>query len=580
MSTKDRRPYLTATTLDQALLDACHDNLDGRLEVICEIDLGTEVIRVSDRNKYVLWVEGSSGVQGRFYEALVNLPLIQRTVGDWLVPDIQFSTVTLELSNVDGRFNQYLPGGASYSPWINKTVTVKMGLGENGATYFPIFSGRITEVGGLKRSVRSITIIARDTFDALTASFPTTALSKSTFPDLEEANNGRLAPVIYGDWTVNLDPDPAAIPAYVINGVNANVIGGTRQPVDLVVTTLPLQSLDLAHIYLKKGDEYLLVPASEISAVGTANNRFTVAQNATPWIPNGEALEPVLYEQGDAFFVRCKGKDLGAYSDNIIWQARDLLITYGGLDPNAFDANWATYRDKSSPPQSAIATFKSRIYEFEPKTAIAYALSLLEQVRLEAFVSREQKLKIHSLHFEDWQVHPSFTLKNWDLVKDSFAISIPERDTFNRARGTFNFLPSRNENAQQTKIQTATASVTQLSKAISKQITFPNLYSEEVVRAQVREILKISSSLLEIGTFSVTWRSALRDIGDIISLNISIGSTVYDTVPVVIREIGYDPAGLKIPLKVWILALCPFPAYQPGLPGTVGGFDAAIIEET
>lgn len=579
MSSKDRRPYLTATTLNQALLDAAHDNLDCRLEVICEIDLGTEVIRVSDRNKYVLWVEGSE-VRGRFYEARTNIPVIQRTVGDWLVPEIQFSTVTLELSNVDGRYNPYLPGGAQYAPWINRPLTVKIGLGENGLTYFPIFSGTITDVGGMKRSVKSVTLVARDRFDAINVSFPKGVLSKSVFPNLGEDMVGKLAPVIYGDWTTNLGPDPAAIPALVVNGADPDVLDGARNPVDLIVTTLPLTALDLENVYFKKGDEYLLVPSWEITAVGSDHNRFTVAQNATAWIPGGEAPEAYKYSQGDSFFVRCKGKDLGPYSENIIWQARDILKTYGGLTDDAFHANWETYRDKASPAASAIATFKSRIYETEQKTAIQYALSLLEQVRLEAFVSREQKVKIHSLHFEDWQANPSFTLKNWDIVKDSFELSVPEKDTFNRARGTFNFLPTRNENAQQTAVLVNPASVTQLGKAISKQITFPNLYDQATVTLQVREILKISSSLLEIGTFSVTWRSALRDIGDIIFLTISIGSTVFDTVPVMIREIGYDPVGLKIPLKAWILALCPFPNYAPGFAGTVGGYQAAITEET
>jgi hypothetical protein len=471
-----------------------------------------------------------------------------------------------------------LPGGQDYAPWLNRNVTVKLGLGENGATYFTVFSGRITEVGGMKRSVKTITIVARDIFDSLTEQFPKAVLSNAVFPFLEDSLQGKLAPVIYGDWTTNLDTDPAAIPTFIVNGADPNVSEdeGPRQPVDVLVTTLALAYLDVENIYLKKGDAFFKVPSSDVTLLGGGNNRFTVAQK-TPnlWVEDKE----YTFASGDAFYVRVKGKDLGLLSDNIVWQARDILTTYGNLANELFDANWLTLTDKAAPSQSAIKFIKSRIYETEAKPVIQYVLSLLEQVRLEAYVSREQKLKLHSLHFEDWQVNAAFQLKNWDIVKDTFQPGIDERNNFNRARANFNFLPSRNENAAQTPILVNAASVTQIGKAISKQITFPNLYESEAVKAQLREILKISSSLLELGTFSVTWRSALRDIGDIISVNISIGSTVLDTVPVMIRDIGYDPAGLKLPLRVWILALCPFPAYQPGYPGTKGGFSAAITEE-
>jgi len=38
MSGKDRRPYLTASVLDQALLDACADNFETKIEMVLEIE--------------------------------------------------------------------------------------------------------------------------------------------------------------------------------------------------------------------------------------------------------------------------------------------------------------------------------------------------------------------------------------------------------------------------------------------------------------------------------------------------------------------------------------------------------------
>jgi hypothetical protein len=578
MSGADRRKYLTATTLNQAFLDWSQENLDCRLEVVCEIDLGETKVRVSDRNKYV--VDDGTGY---FYQARTNIPVISRTLGDWLVPEIQFSTLQIELSNVDGKYNEYLAGGVNYSPWINKPVTVKMGLGELGSTYFPIFQGRITDVGGMKRSVKSITVIARDIFDQLTAEFPGEVISKSAFPYLEDQYEGKYAPVIYGDWTTSLAPDPAVIPVTPINGANPYVNGTIedepRQPVELLISTAALPYFDSANVFLKSGDFFYLVPTSEITVIGTGNNRFTVKQDGELW----KDSQPYTYSSGDQFYVRVKGKELGtagAHSSNIIAQARDILETYGGLESTDFDANWDTYRDKATPTQSAISTFKSRIYEDEPKSAIQYALSLLEQVRLEAFISRDQKLKINSLHFEDW-AHQSYTLKNWDIEKDSFKPYLDEKNNFNRARGTYDYHPVRRENSQQTRVYKNTAAITQIGgKAISKQITFPNLYEPAVVANQVKEILRIASSSLEIADLTATWRSCLRDIGDIIKLDISIGSVEYTNVAAMVREIGYDPIGLKLPMKLWVFQMVPFNATSTVYSGTVGGYNATIDEET
>lgn len=571
MSGADRKPYLTATVLDQELLDSCHDNLECSLEIVADIETTDGLIRISERNKYVV-----DGGVGYFYEARTNIPVISRTVGDWLVPEIQFSTLQLEISNVDGRYNAYLPCGSNYSPWINKNVTVKMGLGEVGSTFFTIFSGRITDVAGFKRSVKSVTVIARDVFDNLTTEFPKAVIKQSDYPYAQESVVGKILPVIYGDWTVSLAPEPAIIPSFVVNGEDPNIKDGDRNPVQVVITNHDLSYFDDGNVYLKKGDSYWLVPSGDVS-VGSGNKSFTVAQDPSGTWVGGEKYE---YDQGDAFFVRVKGKDLDSYSDNIIAQSKDILMTYGGVQESDFDENWTTYRDKAIPEQSAIVNFKSRIYQVEATPIIQYVLSLLEQVRLELYVSRDQKLKINSLHLEDFTVQ-SYTIKNWDIVLDSFNVSIDERQNFNRCRGVFDLHPDRGENAQSTPVFRNQSAITQIgNKEISKQITFPNLYESQAVKYQVKEILKIASSTIEIVECATTWRSALKDIGDIVTLNVQIGSVQYVNVPAMIREIGYDPVGLKLPMKLWVFAMCPFDNYDPNFAGTVGGYDAVITEES
>lgn len=651
MSSKDRRPYLTATVLDQALLDACHDNLECRLEMIVEIETPTGTIYASDRNKYV----GSI-----FYEALLNFPVIARTVGEWLSNELQFSTLTFELSNVDGRFNKYLPAGADFGGWIGKDVTVKLGLAEQGATYFPIFTGKVTDVGGFKRTTKSIIVIARDIYDRMNASFPQDTMTETAYPKIEAKNVGKLIPIIYGDYTVGTEPAPASIPAFVVNGNDPQVtrkeksilsISGPASPaiftcpshcldvddpVELLTSgTLPapfapattyyVKSVNLdqftlaatlggptinsttagtgdhrfkiaasatyepiqlllafndllsfGELYLQRGTDYFAVPSSEIT-VGAGNKSATVAHNtATLWV-NGGAY---LYESGDTFWATCKGKDLGAYSDNLVSQARDILLTYGGLVSGDFHSSWDTYRDKASPSQSAIASIKSRAWIGEQTPALTYALSMMEQVRLEAFVNRDLKIQVNSLHFEDWDAAPGYRVRNWDVEKDSLQTTIDEKNNFNTAQGVFNYLPDVGQNAYSTPIFTNLAAITQSGKRIAKKLVFPNLYLLDDVKAQVTEILKLSSSTLEIITGNLTWRSAIKDVGDFLSLDVKIGSAIFDEVPCMVRDIGYDPNGLKVPVKIWSLAMTPFPGYTPLNPGIVGGYSATITEET
>jgi hypothetical protein len=215
----------------------------------------------------------------------------------------------------------------------------------------------------------------------------------------------------------------------------------------------------------------------------------------------------------------------------------------------------------------------------EAKQAMTYALQMLEQVRLEAFIDRDLKIKMNSLHFDDYVASPTFTIKNWDVEKESFKTTIDERNNFNRAQGFFNFLPSTGENAYQTRIYKNAAAITQMGKDISKRVEFPNLYKTEDVETQLVEILRLASSALEIVDVNLTWRALLKDIGDFVYIDVKIGSAIFNNVPAMIREIGYDPQGIKIPVKLWSMMMVPFSGYEPGFSGTVGGYNATIVAE-
>lgn len=584
MSNDQRLQYEDATALTQDYLNASQDNLVNRLELIVDIEKpGGGFIRASDRNKYVVSPSG----EGVFYEALLNFPTIKRTVGEFLSPQLEFSTLELELSNVDERFNPLLPAGDDFSGWVGKSVTVRLGIGEIESTYFTIFEGIITDQGGFRRNVSSITIIARDRLESVNKSFPSSVFTVANYPDLEKDKENAIVPVIYGDWTVSVEDAMASIPAIVVNGADPDVNGSSsfNNNIQCVVASHALVSLDTSSVYLSRGIKTWLVDSSDISAVsigGPGVSSFEIAQDSvtmTAQTPDtdDQALE---FGSGDAFFVKVKGLDLGVYDDNIVAQARDILETYGGLTVGDFDSNWDTYRDKSTPSESAISTFKSRAWIGEGQNVLEFVLSMLEQVRIEAFIDKNLKFKLLALHLEDFTASPAFTVKNWDVGKGSFNLKIDERTNFNRARAAYNFLPNRNENLQETPIYKNDAAISQAGKAISKKIVFPNLYEEAAVIYQLIETLKITSAYFENLDVALTWRAMLLDIGDFVKLNVKIQSSQFESVPALIREVGYDPEGIKIPMRLWSCQLLPFPGYIPGYNGTVGGYTATIDAET
>ncbi|NBW82726.1 hypothetical protein EBR21_13325, partial [bacterium] len=174
MSSSNRKPYLTAAAIDQAFLNAAGDNLSNQIELIVDIQAPDgSTIRASDRNKYV---------GEHFYEALTNFPDVTRTIGEFLGQGIVFSEMTFELSNADGRYNKFLPGGADFGGWIGRSVIVSIGLRDVASSYVAIFRGVVTEEGGFSRSVKSITIKARDSLEKINVSFPPDIFTQSTYP--------------------------------------------------------------------------------------------------------------------------------------------------------------------------------------------------------------------------------------------------------------------------------------------------------------------------------------------------------------------------------------------------------------
>lgn len=572
MSGQDRQLYLSATVIDQQFLDyTCQDNLDTKIELIVDIESSTGIIRASDGNKYV---------GPRFYEALLKFPIISRKITHWLSGTIEFSSLTLELSNVDGRYNMYLPGGSIYTGFVGKTIDVKVGLRDVESTYMSIFQGKITEVGGAARTVKSIIFTARDKMERVNINFPSTALSKTVFPDLETDKIGAVVPVLYGDWTTELNNNQSTVPTLVLNGVAA--AADPLNNVKFLISENANEFFENTTVTLYRGTDYTVFDAADIQNISVDNRSFEIVQNGyTMVVKDGVVTsDPWVYDSSDQILVRVKGPNLGGGQDNIIAQAMDIMQNYAGVDPSEFDASWASYQSKSSPPQSAIFSFKSRVWVNEPQEVMSYVVSMLAQVRLEIFISRDFKFKLSSLHFEDWNGVPDYEIKNWDVVQGTFKPSIDERNNFNKAQATYALDPLSNKEIKQTSFFKNEDAIYQVGKEVSKRIIFPNLYLEDDVKLNLIEMIRLSSAYPEMIDLEVTSRSLLRDLGDFVRISVQIGSSVFQGTPAMIRELGYDPQGLKLPMKLWSFQMVPIPGYDPGYSGVVGGYNATIVEET
>jgi len=642
MTNKFRRQFLGATEITQSLLDACQDNLLNGLEAIIEIEAPDgSLIRASDRNKYV---------GEHFYEALTNFPTVKRTVGDWLGAGLVFSEIDLEISNVDGRFNKFLPGGESFATWVNRRVVLKIGISDKAASYSTVFSGQITKEGGFSRSTKSITIKARNDFEKLNEQFPKDVFTDTDYPDADEAIWGKVVPLVYGDWTTDATAFSASLPAIVTNGANI-FVNGELLAVDIIsdqgaalfvaklhrlkdgdhvqlstsnedkamegeyyVINSDDDSFRLAHsaggfaiqvsglgegysvskpnhmpfrdvsfviakndltffgqLYLFRQGFYYSVPQSLIT-IGAGNKSFTLVQDSTDFKINSAKWK---YAKGDQFYILAKGKNLGGqgYDGNLVSIAKDILKTYGSVEESYFDSTWETYRVSS-------ASRLGRAYISEPYDVIEYCIQILEQIMLEPFVTRGLKLSLNSLRFENWVHNLSYKMTNWDIEKDSFQIKIDDRNNFNRARGIYNYLPGVGENAYSTEYFKNQAAIDQQGTAETKALTYPNLQQRQDAEHFLKETLKIASGFREVATVTVTPRLFLSEIGQILSLNIDIGSVHLEGVPAMIREIAYNTSELKIELTLWVFTMIPFgSSWSPNFSGIVGGSSAIIESE-
>lgn len=196
---------------NDALLDAAYPTID--LQWLCEITLGDQTFRISDRPFYVQDEDGN----GRFYEARCDqAPSISVDVGEWLQPNYQVSDLSIEINNRDGFFNQWLPMGAKFRQWTGAKVVVKVGFGELFSNYFTLFEGQVADKQGLSTTRDTIILAVWDKLTGDNIPMPPNYFSSDNYPDIDTSFASKPVPLIYGDWSEDV-PTWGAIPAIAIN---------------------------------------------------------------------------------------------------------------------------------------------------------------------------------------------------------------------------------------------------------------------------------------------------------------------------------------------------------------------------
>lgn len=309
---------------NQELLDASFPFIE--LNFVVDIILKNDVFRVSNKNIYVKDKDGLP----RFYEARIpKAPSISITQGEWLSPNFEIGDLSFNLNNRDGYFNPWLPHGEKYEQWLGAEVKVYVGYGEEFSNYFNIYTGFVTPKKGVESTDQELRIRCYDVFDQDEIPIPALSFNEDTFPELDPSFVGAPIPLIYGDWTVEVE-SWGEIP-----GIITNALASNPSFYEVKVAENSLQSID--EVYLHRGDR----------AAGESNGpiRFDDAQIQKD-LENGRVVVPasgqVLVELYELFKKERAGSGSGLNTITADNPSTNFLT--GGVKPGDIVTKLSTFQ--------------------------------------------------------------------------------------------------------------------------------------------------------------------------------------------------------------------------------------------
>ena len=564
MPLSDRFPYKTAVEYNQDFLDLCYFNTTTELRLIADIETPNGNIKVSDRNFYV---------GGDFYEARVRFPSIERKLDDWLSWRPEANTLELEISNADGKFSDLLAGGTAFGLWIGKKITIKVGLRDVASSYKVVYSGFVSEVGGLIRKSYSFILNYEDYLSKTKVELPPKTFQREDFPDLEGRFLGRSIPLIYGNW---MDDMPLS---GVMEEGNGNVLGIPTTVVNgglsLVDTTIPIEVvasnyyvLDVSNnVYVDRFGAWYKINPDDVTVT---NYGAIIAQNTGNTVIEGENY---VYLEDDRITVAVK--NILPNLDNPVSQCKHLMIQYCGYEESDFTTAWQTFDNLFK--ENGVRESLSRIAVYDPVQASRYCSVLLGQVQLQMYINAEGKIDLFSNDLEDFKLEVDrAAVKQADIVQNSLTVQLRDGTSFNRARASFAYNPIRRENYLYTRYWKNTLSVDAIGKEVTETtFQFPNLYKREQVEYHLHQILKLSSSFFEEVEVGLTWRHMLQDLGGFTKQVYVVSQLEFKETPAIFRSIRHN-TDYSLTCTIWCLQQVPFGEWVGGT-GSVGG-DVSVIE--
>jgi hypothetical protein len=313
--------------------------------------------------------------------------------------------------------------------------------------------------------------------------------------------------------------------------------------------------------------------------VKRGNNLLQVNFNATPqnaagyWAVQvtsmnlvGGGTIPYLFQDGDVASISVKVPYSTGQYGNPILIAKNIIKTLGGVVDGDLDtASWTALETKATPPQSNMTSIKARIWiGNEADKILETALGLLEQVRVELYWNNAQKIALRSIHPEDFATQGSFRIEQIHFDESSLKVTSDQRNFFNKAMGNYAFTPGLGKTQLQTKIRKNQNSINKAGREVIKAIDMPALYVDTDVLNQIDEFIRFYSTSQQYVEANVAWVALLRDLTEIVNVNYSIGSIVFDNRPMKIRDITFNPATACLMFK--LLSFANFPYTENTLP--------------
>lgn len=566
--------YDESTSITQDFLDKTFSYGETKLQAVCEITNGSNIIKVSSIPKYV----GDS-----FYEGRAALPVIKKTLGSFLNPTFQFEDTSISVSNVDGSLNKYFIGGSSYNTFIGSQIIFKLGISDISSSYIEVFKGEIKNQNGVDQNKDIIQFNAQNILTNYNRTLDLPQITSSTFPSAPADVIGKKIPVVIGDWTVgcnvvltgsykvNVSGTDYDAETYTTNNFYGGIIGYYIGNGYFIFATGNYTPSTISNAWLKRGDKLLAVNFNSTAQV--VGGYYTCL--ITTIKKSGGGTISYSYEQGDELVISVSiGSD-----DNAVSQAKKLMTDILSLSSTLFGSTWNTLSSKSTPSQSAITSIKSRVWFGDDSTSLLeYINSMLIQVRLKLFVDKNGLFQLFSLHFEDWPSTSSIRkIDKFQVIEQSLKINLDEQNFICGANANYSFTPVANSTMLKTILKTNTTSKTAIGGTnILKTIDFPNLYVQSDVDNQITEIVRLFSFPLEYLTISTAWTGLLDDIGDFINIDIQLNGINYSNVPCVILEKSVNLQTFQIDYKLLSLNGFSYPNNVLTLTGMLSSYNKAL----